>query len=59
MAQHIHKCTSCGTYTMNEACPSCQGKTILPQPAKFSIPDKYGKYRREARKEDLKKKGLY
>ncbi|MBS3123454.1 nucleolar RNA-binding Nop10p family protein [Candidatus Woesearchaeota archaeon] len=59
MAEHIHKCTSCRTYTMNQECPSGHGKTIFPQPAKFSIPDKYGKYRREARKEELKNRGLY
>jgi len=56
MASHIMKCPACEKYTLQE---TCHGQTQRPQPPKFSLEDKYGKYRREARKEELKKKGLY
>ncbi|HIJ11633.1 TPA: RNA-protein complex protein Nop10 [Candidatus Woesearchaeota archaeon] len=56
--KHIHKCTLCSTYTMKETC-SCGGKTVQPKPPKFSPEDKYGKYRRQVKKEELKEKGLY
>lgn len=54
--KHILKCTSCSKYTLEK---SCHGETVLPIPAKFSIEDKYGEYRRKVKKEELKKKGLY
>lgn len=56
MGKHIFKCPVCFRYTLES---SCHGATFRPLPAKFSREDKYGKYRREARKEELKKKGLY
>jgi len=46
----ILKCSKCSKYTMKEICPDCKTKTINPKPAKYSIEDKYGKYRRIARK---------
>jgi H/ACA ribonucleoprotein complex subunit 3 len=49
------KCPGCGRYTMKEEC--CV-KTINPKPAKYSIDDRYGGYRRKARKDDLIKRGL-
>ncbi len=58
MKQQIHKCPSCSQYTLNQAC-SCGTKTELPCPPKFSLQDKYASYRREAKKESLKEKGLY
>jgi len=42
---------------MKEEC--CGVKCISPRPVKFSPEDKYGNYRREEKKKDLKKKGLY
>ena len=33
--------------------------TISPKPPKFSPQDKYGHYRREQKKPELKEKGLY
>lgn len=36
----------------------CCGRTISIKPPKFSIEDVYGKYRREAKFENLKKEGL-
>ena len=59
MVKHIFKCVSCNTYTLHEQCPACSGKAIRPLPPKFSLDDKYGKYRREAKKEEFQMKGLY
>ena len=53
--KHIFKCPKCGKYTMQEKC--CV-KTANPKPVKYSVDDKYGKYRRKARENDLKKRGL-
>ena len=59
MSQHIYKCISCYSYTLEEKCPKCGGKAILPRPPKFSLDDKYAALKREAKKEDFRKKGLY
>ncbi len=45
----ILKCIKCGKYTMKEIC-SCGEKTISPKPAKYSPEDKFGEYRRLAKK---------
>ncbi len=51
MGKLLRKCVDCRRYTMTEDnCPECGGKTINPQPAKFSIIDKYGDYRRKLKK---------
>ena len=49
MAKHIMKCSECSKYTMKEEC--CNKPTINTKPAKFSIEDHYGEYRRKAKKE--------
>ena len=59
MAEHIHKCLSCQTYTMEKACPSCRRDTIIPRPPKFSLDDKYVGLRRKVKVEELKQRGLY
>lgn len=46
----ILKCKNCDIYTLKKKCPKCGATTINPEPAKFSIKDKYGKYRRLCRK---------
>ena len=56
--KHILKCQKCGQYTMQETCPKCKSKTENPKPAKWSPDDQYGDYRREAKKEIFKQKGL-
>ncbi len=53
--KHILKCPKCGKYTMKEKC--CV-KTVNPKPAKYSVDDKYGSYRRTARRNDLEKRGV-
>ena len=55
--RNILKCENCGKYTMKEVC-ACSGKCLTPKPAKFSIEDKYGSYRRKAKLETFKKEGL-
>ncbi|MEM3154963.1 MAG: nucleolar RNA-binding Nop10p family protein [Candidatus Woesearchaeota archaeon] len=54
--KHILKCQQCGAYTMKETC-ACGGSSATTKPPRYS-PNKYAKYRREARKEELAKKGL-
>ncbi|MFC1741169.1 nucleolar RNA-binding Nop10p family protein [Nanoarchaeota archaeon] len=58
MTNHILKCPKCRKYTMRPECADCKVKTIPPLPAKYSPEDPYGKYRREAKKEQLKKEGI-
>ncbi|MBW6461960.1 MAG: RNA-protein complex protein Nop10 [DPANN group archaeon] len=53
----IRRCTSCNKYTMKEKCPDCSSKTINPEPPKFSPQDKYGRYRRQMKREIEMKKG--
>lgn len=55
MVQLLRRCKKCGRYTLNqEECPVCGGEVGLPHPPKFSMDDKYRKYRikmkRNARK---------
>ena len=54
----ILKCQECGTYTLEEKCPKCNGKAVNPSPSKFSIEhaQKYGKYRRELLKRSQENK---
>ena len=52
----MHKCSSCGIYTIQEKCPKCGGDLNVIFPAKFSIEDKYGKYRRILKKEQMTNK---
>ena len=59
MAEHISQCAECRRYTLEKKCPSCHKETFRPLPPKFVLPDKYGKYRREVRREELKVKELY
>ncbi|MBD3405804.1 MAG: RNA-protein complex protein Nop10 [Candidatus Lokiarchaeota archaeon] len=47
----LHKCVKCSTYTLEDKeCPKCGGKVGDPTPPKYSPEDKYGKYRRKAKK---------
>lgn len=49
--KHILKCGECGRYTMKELCPECREETKTTKPARFSPIDKWGFYRRKAKKE--------
>ena len=46
------KCQDCGQYTLKDKrCPSCGGIVKDPRPPKYSPEDRYGKYRRKAKRE--------
>ena len=51
MKKQIFLCVPCQIYTMKEICPNCNKKTENPRPAKYSVDDKFGKYRRLAKKD--------
>ena len=53
----ILRCEGCGKYTMNDSC-QCGSKPLTPKPAKFSVEDKYGAYRRKAKHDFFKKSDL-
>ena len=42
---------------MRDKC-SCGGKALHPRPAKYSPDDRMAKYRRQAKEEELQKRGL-
>ncbi len=50
----LKKCINCEKYTLKEICPYCKSKTKRPRPPKFSLEDKYGKYRRKIKYKDAK-----
>lgn len=51
----MHKCNSCNVYTIKKTCSSCNGEVNVIYPPKYSIEDKYGKYRRKLKENTLKK----
>ncbi|HEV2316766.1 MAG TPA: RNA-protein complex protein Nop10 [Thermoplasmata archaeon] len=42
----LHRCRSCGRYTLSGRCPACGGEVGTPHPARFSPQDRYARYRR-------------
>ncbi|MDD1699360.1 MAG: RNA-protein complex protein Nop10 [Methanoregula sp.] len=49
MSGHIRQCTKDHTYTLSITCPVCGKPTSIAHPARFSLEDHYGKYRRLAK----------
>ncbi len=50
MKSLMRRC-SCGRYTLQEACPEC-GSSVDPLiPPRYSPEDRFGKYRRRAKRE--------
>jgi H/ACA ribonucleoprotein complex subunit 3 len=48
---HLLKCSECGEYTLEQkTCPHCGHPVYDPRPAKYSPQDKYGEYRRRAKR---------
>jgi H/ACA ribonucleoprotein complex subunit 3 len=48
---HLYKCSKCGHYTLEQKkCPECGGTVSSPKPPKYSPQDKYGSYRRKAKR---------
>ena len=56
--KRLRKCLSCGIYTLKQKCPKCNTASNIAAPMKFSPEDKYGSYRRKAKKDGLVKWGL-
>lgn len=47
----LSKCMKCSRYTLEEdKCPECGGPVTTPQPPRYSPQDKYGEYRRKAKR---------
>lgn len=44
-------CINCNYYTLKLICPKCGIDTKSPLPPRFSIEDRYGKYRRKLKKQ--------
>ncbi|MEA4956547.1 hypothetical protein SDC9_07682 [bioreactor metagenome] len=53
MKMKMHRCNSCNIYTIKNTCPNCDGDLNVIYPPKYSIEDKYGKYRRKLKEEAL------
>lgn len=51
MKMLMHKCKICGEYTLKDSCQYCEGEITIVYPPKYSVGDKYGKYRRILKKE--------
>ncbi|RLI23791.1 RNA-protein complex protein Nop10 [Candidatus Bathyarchaeota archaeon] len=47
----LRKCVKCSAYTLRQdRCPYCGGEVRVPHPAKFSLNDRFEKYRIKARR---------
>lgn len=58
MTKYLKKCKNCDKYALKNPeneCPYCSGELINPKPPKFSLVDKYAKYRLGYFKEKYKK----
>ncbi|KZX16789.1 RNA-protein complex protein Nop10 [Methanobrevibacter curvatus] len=51
MKMKMKRCNICMIYTIEETCPKCGGSLNVIYPPKYSIEDKYGKYRRKLKEE--------
>jgi len=59
MTKYLLKCKSCNKYGLfnpESKCKLCGGQLINPRPPKFSLIDKYGKYRIQYFREEFKKR---
>ncbi len=52
--KHILFCSECKKYTMQTLC-TCGKKTVSQKPQRYSPTDKFGEYRRKAKKIMAKK----
>ncbi|MGD2142597.1 MAG: RNA-protein complex protein Nop10 [Candidatus Bathyarchaeota archaeon] len=52
----LRRCEKCHKYTLNEdSCPDCGGPVRIPHPPKFSLDDRYRKYRLKMRRMAMEK----
>ena len=54
MKNAILLCEKCHIYTLNKNCQTCGDKTVSSKPAKFSLEDRYLKYRLKAKENELR-----
>ncbi|MHA1776900.1 MAG: nucleolar RNA-binding Nop10p family protein [Promethearchaeota archaeon] len=54
MTHHLQKCPHCHKYTLDHKCPQCKLPTENVHPPKFSLQDKYQKYRLSYFREKMK-----
>lgn len=54
MKTEILLCKKCDIYTLKKNCQNCNNITVTPKPAKFSLEDRYLKYRLLAKKNELR-----
>ncbi|MDD1701679.1 MAG: RNA-protein complex protein Nop10 [Methanoregula sp.] len=52
MSGHIRRCSADNTYTLSFICPRCGKPTAVAHPARFSVQDRFGTYRRKAKQEN-------
>ena len=53
MKFQMKRCKKCGEYTLQDICPEFNVKTGVIFPARYSPQDKYGKYRRLLKKQQM------
>lgn len=54
--KHIMTCRVCGSFTLKKQC--CDMDTVQVGPAKYRPDDPYDAYRRDAKRDVYKKRGL-
>jgi len=58
MVSRILRCVVCLSYFLSSRCKNCGGECVSPRPAKFNVLDRYGSYRRVAKRRGLSEGGL-
>ena len=59
MTKHLKKCEDCGKYALKNPelkCKECGGQLMNVHPPKFSLVDKYAKYRLKYFKDEFEEK---
>ncbi|MHA2270615.1 MAG: nucleolar RNA-binding Nop10p family protein [Candidatus Hodarchaeales archaeon] len=51
MPRRLRKCVSCGQYSLAKSCRICGNTTRIAHPPRFSIQDKYARFRRALRRQ--------
>jgi len=46
----LRYCPKCDRYTLRDRCPVCGGAVRIPHPAKFSMDDRYQRYKLRMRR---------
>ncbi|KZX11402.1 RNA-protein complex protein Nop10 [Methanobrevibacter filiformis] len=46
MKMKLRKCKTCDIYTIKDKCPNCEGELNVVYPPRYSLEDRYGRYRR-------------